>query len=60
MAIGLSVTFVPLLIRNNLNNRCCDALIHLPFAMTLLMFCVIPMSMLGLAGAFMGLALFHH
>ena len=59
-AVGLSIAIVPLLMNTNLKSQLCTFLVLLPMAFILLTFCLIPLSMLGVTGAFFGVALLHH
>jgi len=59
-AVGLSIAIIPLLMRTNLKGWLCPILVLLPMAFILFTFCTIPLSMLGVTGAFIGIAFMHH
>lgn len=60
MAVGLSILMVPMLIKNDFRTRQCRALAMLPMALTLVALCTVPMGLLGVTGAFAGIAFAHH
>lgn len=60
LATGLSIALVPLLIRTNLQGRLCATLVLLPMTLTIISFGCVPLGLLGVTGAFAGMAFAHH
>ena len=60
MAVGLSLTLVPILIRKNLDGPVTSLLVIFPILMTIAAIFQMPASLVGVTGMFAGVALAHH
>jgi cellulose synthase/poly-beta-1,6-N-acetylglucosamine synthase-like glycosyltransferase len=60
MAVGLSLTLVPIMIRKNLDGRFVSLLSTFPILMTVVALLGAPVLIVGITGMFAGVALAHH